>query len=594
MSKNNDIEIRAKALAYIADPSVPKRIRQEVLQNVMTDSSMHELIVDSIEQGNSQSTYQEKARELSQILQQLHVGPLQRSTFIGIQPTTDNPMTDFRRIWVSTSEGLMSVMVPEKDITQFQIGDQLFLDRKGTAILGKCSNPAGLIGDAVTFVKQVNEYSIEVLLRNDDHAIMICVPGLHEPLRSGKMTAGTTLWADLKTYTVHGILQQKSDSNNRFLHQGPLPDVRLDRDVGSPHPCIARILRHIEIELRQPQLHRRYGIPSSLLVLLTGCSGSGKTFACEAVIRGAYELMANVSGLPVEDIAAQAPRIVRIRPATVLNKWLGQTEANIEAVCDAVEAISAQSFITPKGVKLRLPVMVVLEEIDGIGQQRGHDHDGIHDRILTTWLQRLDPQRSSFRDQPVIWLATTNTPELVDPALMRRIGGSIEFFGRLNRHGFSSVLLKKVMSLPAASNNGHTQQEIWEKNVEILSNLLYSPNTNEKGMIEVLYAGSTTPEVKHARHFMTPAIIAKAVNNAAAYAVQEELHGISSGVGLNTLARCLYEQVLQSVQTLGESNAHHHFDVPQGKRVASIKRIPQPKNQNFDFLDNPIDKKDIA
>jgi hypothetical protein len=54
----------------------------------------------------------------------------------------------------------------------------------------------------------------------------------------------------------------------------------------------------------------------------------------------------------------------------------------------------------------------------------------------------------------VIFLFTTNVPHVVDPAFLRRAGGTTERFGRLGRRAFLAVLHKHLSGLPFRGEEG--------------------------------------------------------------------------------------------------------------------------------------------
>ena len=99
------------------------------------------------------------------------------------------------------------------------------------------------------------------------------------------------------------------------------------------------------------------------------------------------------------------------------------------------------------------PVLAICEEFDAVGRARGTG-EPIGERIQATALERLDVNSPRLKDRMVIVLATTNVPDLVDPALIRRVGGTTETFGRLNRRGFMAVLRKQIRGLELCAGYG--------------------------------------------------------------------------------------------------------------------------------------------
>jgi hypothetical protein len=260
----------------------------------------------------------------------------------------------------------------------------------------------------------------------------------------------------------------------------------------------------------------------------------------------------------------------------VLSKWLGDSDKNLDLFFSEVEQLSDEPFVAPDGRTWRLPVLSIMEEIDGLARARGQEP--IYDRILTTALQRLDPTREDLRRRFIIFIATTNEPQAVDRAFLRRIGGTVEHFTRLNRKAaFVAVFQKHIHQLPLFSNNGHAPAELQRKMIGDVTAWLFSPNGADRGVVELTYAGSTTPQARHRRDFLTGALIDRAVRQAAEEAcLTEALEGGEPGVKAETMVRAFDEQIRSVVEQLTEHNAREYTDVPEGVRVASVRRITQP------------------
>ena len=369
--------------------------------------------------------------------------------------------------------------------------------------------------------------------------------------------------------------------NYRFIDHGPIPNVRIE-NIGAPPRCIEEVATHVRTELTHPEVRRRYNLRRCCTKLLCGVSGTGKSLAIAAIHRQLYEIMSEVTGIPMDQLP---PRVIRIRQAQVLSMWLGEAEKNWERAISEAEQLADQEVTTPDGRKFKLPVLLILEEVDGLGRSRGHEV--IHDRILSTVLERLDPNRLGLSDRLIITLATTNVPQLVDSALIRRLGGSIENFGRLKRKSFMAVLEKLTNGLPAATNNGCTQREVWDRHIQNLAAWFFSLNGTDPGLIELTYAGSTSPVIKHRRDFLTGALVEGAVQQAAREASQAELNGsVEKGITFEQLVRAFDQQLRGIVDLLKEHNVGSYTDLPDGVRVATVRRIPQPSHLPIEFHRN--------
>jgi SpoVK/Ycf46/Vps4 family AAA+-type ATPase len=335
------------------------------------------------------------------------------------------------------------------------------------------------------------------------------------------------------------------------------------------------MIEHVRVEMTQPEIGRRYGVHRCAMRLLAGVSGSGKTLAIQATIAGVYRVMSEVTGVPVNELP---PRVFRLRMSEVLSYLLGQSDAQLAQFFKSVEEAAAEPFVTPDGRRFTLPVIAVIEEIDGLARARSGYHDGVYDRILTTALQWLDPTRPELRDRLILYIGTTNELEQVDRAFLRRIGASnIDRFGRLDRKGFSAVLQKHLNKVPVAANNGAAQEEIRRSLVREIGALLFSPNGPLPALVELTFAGSTTPVARHRRDVLTGAFVERSVQEAARAALREERRtGVTGGVTHLLLLRALENQFRALAEQLSEANARQYVDLPDGVRVATLRRVPQP------------------
>src|SRR5262249_61747233 len=120
-----------------------------------------------------------------------------------------------------------------------------------------------------------------------------------------------------------------------------------------------------------------------------------------------------------------------------------------------------------------------------------------------------------FQSRLIIVLATTNVPHLVDPALLRRTGGTIERFGRLSRKGFAAVLEKHIAGLPIAAMHGDTQHQRERRLLGEVADWIFCPNGQDPGQVELVYAGSAQAVTFHRRDLLTAALVDRAVQQTA-------------------------------------------------------------------------------
>jgi len=315
---------------------------------------------------------------------------------------------------------------------------------------------------------------------------------------------------------------------------------------------------------------------SVLLVVVplgaSGFSGSGKSFSLLALWRKMYEQMSLVTGVPIEDLP---PRVFRFRPASVLSKWFGETERNIARFFSEVEELAGKKYLDPYGREHTLPILAVLEEIDGLARARGHE--ALYDRILSTLLEMLDPTREALKDKLILFIGTTNVAHQIDMAFIRRIGGTIERFGRLGRNSFMAVLQKHLHRLPLAAEEGCSREEQLTGMVCQVTSWLYSPNGGDPGQIALSIIGSSVPDIRYRRDFLTAGLVDRTVQQAASLACEAEIQGCSCpGVTAEALKTCFHQQIRAVVDQLRVENIDQYLDLPQGVRVQSVQVIEQP------------------
>lgn len=159
------------------------------------------------------------------------------------------------------------------------------------------------------------------------------------------------------------------------------PDTRIADLVSAPH--ITDELRLVVSETRMTQMLEEKGLRPRKRLLLAGPPGTGKTMSASAL---AGELK-----FPMFTVLLHG----------LITKFMGETAQKLRMIFDTVR--------TTRGIYL-------FDEIDALAAARGGDNDaGEARRILNSFLQFLDEDTG-----PSLIVATTNLPDILDRAVLRR------------------------------------------------------------------------------------------------------------------------------------------------------------------------------
>lgn len=144
------------------------------------------------------------------------------------------------------------------------------------------------------------------------------------------------------------------------------------------------IRERILLPIIQPEFFSTHGIRPPRGIILCGPPGCGKTMIARGL---AEEIKAN---------------FVELNPSDVFNPLYGDSEKVIK------ERFSK--------AKAKTPAIILIDELDAIGGSRSATRGDLERRVVTTLLTEMDGLKSLGN---VIVVATTNTPDVLDPALRR-------------------------------------------------------------------------------------------------------------------------------------------------------------------------------
>ena len=162
-------------------------------------------------------------------------------------------------------------------------------------------------------------------------------------------------------------------------------DVRLDQVAGADS-AKQEVTEVIEF-LKDPEHFQRLGADIPRGILLMGPPGTGKTLMARAVAGEANVPFYSISG------------------SEFIEMFVGVGASRVRDMF--------------KEARENAPAVIFIDELDAIGRTRGAGMGGGHDEREQTLNQILSQMDGFDSQEPVVVLAATNRPDVLDPALLR-------------------------------------------------------------------------------------------------------------------------------------------------------------------------------
>jgi len=163
-----------------------------------------------------------------------------------------------------------------------------------------------------------------------------------------------------------------------------IPNVKWDQ-IGALTDVKQELKQAVEWPIKNPQAFKEMGIRPPKGVLLFGPPGTGKTLLAKAV---ATESEAN---------------FISIKGPELLSMWVGEAERGVRKIFKKARQVA--------------PCIVFFDELDAIAPKRGTEiGNSVTERMVNQILTELDGVEVL---NEVVFIAATNRPDLIDPALLR-------------------------------------------------------------------------------------------------------------------------------------------------------------------------------
>jgi transitional endoplasmic reticulum ATPase len=163
-----------------------------------------------------------------------------------------------------------------------------------------------------------------------------------------------------------------------------IPKVKWE-EVGGLEDVKQALKEAVQWPLENPDCFKTLGIRPPRGILLYGPPGCGKTYVVKA--------LANEAG--VNFVAVKGPEL--------LSKWVGESEQHVRDVFRRAKQVA--------------PSIILFDEIDALAPKRGLS---VGTRVMEQVVSQLLTEMSGIEEmEGVAVIATTNRPDILDPALLR-------------------------------------------------------------------------------------------------------------------------------------------------------------------------------
>jgi transitional endoplasmic reticulum ATPase len=163
-----------------------------------------------------------------------------------------------------------------------------------------------------------------------------------------------------------------------------IPDISFS-EIGGLDDIKQILTETVKDPLYHPEVYARANTSHAKGILLTGKPGTGKTLLAKAIAKEA----------DVNFIAVSGPEL--------LSKYIGESERGVREVF--------------KKARQAAPCILFFDEIESLVPKRGKMMDDqVTDRVVTQFLTEMDGIKEL---KEVLVLASTNRPDLIDPAMLR-------------------------------------------------------------------------------------------------------------------------------------------------------------------------------
>jgi len=352
------------------------------------------------------------------------------------------------------------------------------------------------------------------------------------------------------------VALERLDRKNTKYHLEEVPKVPWT-NIGGLGDVIKKIRQEVEEPFIHKEIYARYGRDPVKGILLYGPPGCGKTLIAKAI---AY----NISKVNGNDAKGY---FIRINGPELLDKWLGNTEANIRRIYGVAREIASEK----KGL-----VVVFIDEAESILKSRGTGiSTDAYDSIVPQFLAEMN---GTHNDSNILTLLATNREDILDPAVLRdgRIDRRIKI-PRPDKDGIAEILQIYLKGVPISKDVG--------KDINKLSYALAENICDEKNLAySVIFPAHGLLGNFSYRHLVSGALLKGSIDRASSFAIAREINNGAKGISRSDLEQAIKDELTENTgfsQTLVKEDWEDVFG-SQGRQYQEACRRGQLILERYD------------
>lgn len=451
--------------------------------------AMTQLIADRDESGGMEDMLKSLAKE-----------PLITERYISTANVTGagrlgSVLTGSEYVWVTAKDGMVCLPCDSKTAKELKQGDLVLISEKAKRIIGKDQDLAwtGPIVMVESLPDPAKGQIRQIVIKIGE---LVQSAWLHHTLLDNPPEVGTKVIYDEKHRFVVERAKTETKGEELLSNLDSLQTVRRHQ-VGSPHPIAEQVVNHFRDAIEHPEWLKQLGSRDRKSYLFVGGTGGGKSYHIKMICTEIHDLVEHYTG-------HRESRVFMCDSSQFWSPYFGETEQRITAWAKKIEALGHKKVKTKDGQEIAMPILGVIEECEALFRSRAagdSPNSHLFDRPLSLLLQKLESAESAI-GVPIVWICTTNRPDLIDAAAMRRIGMRKAIFGNLKFDGAREVMLTKLAELNVDQ----------EKVAGEVVHFLYESEDNQ-AMAQVQFQGGKN-RVLNRRDLVTPSVLEEAVSSA--------------------------------------------------------------------------------